>query len=148
MGSLILPSSGPLYVDTQVLIYSVEHHPVYAPVLRPVWQAAQAGTHEIVTSELSILETLVVPLRRGDGRLVADYEALFQQPGIRLLPITQQVLREAARLRATVPSLRTPDAIHAATAASAACPIVLSNDRDLRRVPGLPLTLLDDLVGP
>ena len=37
---------------------------------------------------------------------------------MRLLPITQSILREAARLRATI-KLKTPDAIHAATASAA-----------------------------
>jgi hypothetical protein len=35
MGSLTLPSSGPVYADAQIFIYSVERHPAYAPVLRP-----------------------------------------------------------------------------------------------------------------
>jgi hypothetical protein len=36
MGSLILPTSGPVYADAQIFIYSVEKHPTYAPALRPV----------------------------------------------------------------------------------------------------------------
>jgi predicted nucleic acid-binding protein len=64
---------------------------------------------------LVLLETLVGPLKAGDGALAQAYEQLFQQPQTRLLPITLAVLREAARLRATT-KLKTPDAIHASTA--------------------------------
>jgi len=35
MGSLILPSSGPVYADALIFIYSVEKHPIYALTLRP-----------------------------------------------------------------------------------------------------------------
>ncbi|HEY8503718.1 MAG TPA: PIN domain-containing protein, partial [Gemmataceae bacterium] len=116
MGSLTLPSSGLVYLDTQVVIYSVETHATYWPLLQPVWQVAQAGTFQLVSSELTLMETLVGPLRSGDSVLQAAYEQLFQSPEIRLLPITLPIPREAARLRAATPALRTPDALHAATA--------------------------------
>jgi hypothetical protein len=43
VGSLIIPASGLVYADTQALIYTVEKHPVYFPLLLPLWQAVQAG---------------------------------------------------------------------------------------------------------
>jgi predicted nucleic acid-binding protein len=145
MGTLSLPASGVVYADAQVFIYSVEKHPTYGPLLRPLWQAVQAGTLEVVSSELALMETLVGPLKKADAVLVADYEQFFQQAGVRLLPITQAVLREAARLRATT-RLRTPDALHAATALLAGCVLFLSNDYGFRSVPGLPLVVLQDVA--
>ena len=41
MGSLTLPPSGPVYADTHIFIYSVEKHPLYAPLLRPLWSAGR-----------------------------------------------------------------------------------------------------------
>ena len=55
-------------------------------------------------------------------------------------------LREAARLRATIPGLKTPDVIHAATALLNGCALFVSNDTGFRRIPGLPLVLLDDVL--
>jgi predicted nucleic acid-binding protein len=66
VGRLAVPASGRVYVDTQVVIYTVEKHPVHERRLRPLWQAVQAGSIEVVTSELTLLEVLVAPLRRGD----------------------------------------------------------------------------------
>lgn len=37
VGSLSLPGSGLVYVDSQILIYTVERHPVYEPLLAPLW---------------------------------------------------------------------------------------------------------------
>jgi predicted nucleic acid-binding protein len=148
MGSLSLPAFGPVYADTQVFIYSVEKHPIYAPLLRPLWQAVASGNLEVVSSELTLLEALVGPLKKGDSALGADYESAFVSPGVRLLSITPAVLREGARLRATLSKLRTPDAIHAATASSVGCTLVLTNDDAFRRIPHLPVLILDDLVGP
>lgn len=146
MGSLTLPGSGLVYADAQIAIYSVDRHPVYAPVCDPLWQAAQAGTVTVVSSELTLMETLVGPLRSGDGTLADQRQSLWDQAGTRLLPITRDVLREAARLRATIPSLRTPDALHAATALLHGCVLFVTNDFGFRHVPGLPLAILDDIL--
>jgi predicted nucleic acid-binding protein len=146
MGSLALPSSGLIYADSDIIIYSVETHVVYWPVLEPLWQAAQAGSLTIVSSELALIETLTGPLRSGDNVLQAAYEQVFQSKEFHLLPISQAILREGARLRATIPTLRTPDALHAATGALASCTMFLSNDVGFRRVPGLPLVILDEVL--
>ena len=74
MGTLTLPASGLVYVDTQIVIYSVEKHPNHWPLLRPLWEASQAGGIEIISSELVLLETLVGPLKSGDLLLAASYE--------------------------------------------------------------------------
>ncbi len=100
MGSLILPSSGPVYADAQIFISSVEKHPISAPLLRPLWESVARADLEVVSSELTLLEALVGPLKQGDPALETDYENFFVCPGIRLLPITPSILRAAARLRA------------------------------------------------
>jgi predicted nucleic acid-binding protein len=63
-----------------------------------------------------------------------------------LLPITQDVLREAARLRALHTPLKSPDAIHAATALVHGCALFLTNDLGFRSITGLPLAILDEVI--
>lgn len=147
MGALILPASGLVYLDANPIIYSVEKHPVYWPLLQPLWQAAQKQPIEIVSSDLVLLETLVGPLKAGDALLATAYEQLFHQNQTRLLPVSQPILREAARLRATT-RLKTPDAIHAATAGQAGCVLFVTNDRSFQGIVNLPLVILDDLRSP
>ena len=147
MGSLTVPSSGLVYLDTNPIIYSVERHPAYWPLLQPLWQAAKGRTIEIVSSDLALLETLVGPLKAGDTALATAYEQLFQQAQTRLLPITHAILREAAGLRATT-RLKTPDALHAATARQVGCALFITNDAAFRGAVTLPLVILDDLLTP
>jgi len=146
MGSLNLPASGQVYVETNTLIYTVEHHPSYGPLLDPFWQAASAGQVMPISSTLIITEALVMPLRNGNLALQAAYEVALFSADLQLVPLSQDVLREAARLRADIPGLRTPDALHAATALLAGCALFLTNDTGFRRVPGLPLVILDDVL--
>lgn len=147
MGTLTLPTSGLVYLDANPVIYSVERHLVYGPLLEPLWRAAKANTIEIVSSELVLMETLVGPLKSGNTTLAHAFEQLFRQPRTRLLPITQAILREAARLRATT-RLKTPDALHAATAHDAGCVLFVTNDAGFRGALSIPLVILDDLLKP
>ena len=142
MGALSLPASGLVYLDANPIIYTVEKHPVYGPLLEPLWRAAQAKTIEVVTSELA-----VGPLKSGNKPLERDYEQALLGTDMRLLPITQPILREAAQLRATT-KLKTPDALHAATARQAGCVLFVTNDVGFRGVPSLPLAILDDVMTP
>lgn len=147
MGSLTLPASGSVYVDSMAVIYSVERYPDYWPLLEPMWLAAQAPTIEVVTSELTLMEVLVKPLKTNDAKLVTAFEQALVGTDVTLQPITQSILRDAAQLRATT-NLRTPDAIHAASSKAIGCSLFVTNDIGFRNVPGLPVVILDDLRTP
>src|SRR4051812_6190197 len=147
MGAIAVPAAGSVYFDANTIIYSVERHADYWPLLEPVWQAAKGNALEIVSSDLTLLEVLVAPLKSGDAALVAAYEQLFQQPQTRLIPISQSILRDAARLRATT-NLKTPDAVHASTAQSTGCVLFITNDVSFRNVPSLPTVVLNALLKP
>jgi predicted nucleic acid-binding protein len=147
MGALTLPASGLVYIDTMTLIYTVERYPAYFPLLDPLWKTAQTGSIEIVSSELTLMEALVGPLKSGNTTLENAFEQALLSTNMRLIPITQPILREAARLRATT-KLRTPDALHAATAQLAGCVLFVTNDVGFRGLASLPLVILDDLLTP
>ena len=50
-----------------------------------------------------------------------------------------------ANLRAAT-GLKTPDAIHGATAVASGCTLLLSNDGDFRKLSALPVVILDDVL--
>lgn len=146
MGSLTLPLGSNVYVDAQIAIYTIERFPKYSGILQPMWIGAQAGEFTVVSSERTLLETLVLPLRNRNTALASDFENLWTRPHITLLPIASSILREAAQLRASIPALRTPDAIHAATALHFGCAVFVTNDHGFHRVPGLSLAVLDEVL--
>ena len=146
MGSVVLPTTGLVYVDANVVIYTIEKHPRYGPAKRPLWSAVSAGQAQVATSELIFLETLVGPYRSNDSQLADDYEMFFRMPGIELVPITPFILREAARFRSRIPRLRSPDAIHLATATTHGAISFVTNDVGFRNIPGLNVVLLDDVI--
>ena len=74
MGTLILPASAVVYLEVAPIIYSVERHADYFALMQPVWLALQNKQITVVTSELTLLETLVAPLKNNNAALVAAYE--------------------------------------------------------------------------
>jgi predicted nucleic acid-binding protein len=145
VGSLTLPPNGTVYVDANALIYSVEKVPDYWPILEPLWEALDAGKIRVASSQLLVLEALVGPLKRGDVALLNTYDELFRSGQLELNVITEDLLRRAASLRA-LHGIKTPDAIHAATALSIGCALCITNDEGLRKVQGLPLIVLKDVL--
>jgi predicted nucleic acid-binding protein len=92
-----------------------------------------------------LLETLVQPIRQNNQILISAYETLLTKTEIELYPITLDILRESANLRAAE-NLKTPDAIHAATARAANCQYLLTNDPAFKRVQNLDVVVLSDLL--
>lgn len=145
MGQLTFPPNAKVYLDTAPIIYSVEKHADYWQILTPLWQFLKANEIEVFTSELTLLETLVQPLRQNNQTLVSAYETLLTKTEVRLYPITLDILHESATLRAAE-NLKTPDAIHAATANAANCKYLVTNDKTFKRLQSLDIIILDNLI--
>jgi predicted nucleic acid-binding protein len=94
------------------------------------------------------LEVLTKPLQQGDALVEGAFRAvLFGSPDVQLRPISRAILERAARLRAAH-GLKSPDAIHAATALERGCGLFITNDPAFRRVAALPVIALSDLLAP
>jgi predicted nucleic acid-binding protein len=146
MGRLVFPPHARVALDTSALIYSVEKIAPYFELLAPLWQSAKQNQIQLFGSELLLLETLVKPIQQGDLILESALRNLLTNSReFSLLPITRVVLDAACLLRVQH-RIRTPDAIHLATAQLAKCDHVLTNDTDWRRVTSLNVVLLDDYL--
>lgn len=88
------------------------------------------------------------PFELGDERKIRACEAfLGALPGLEIYPVDGKVAKEGARLRARY-ALRTPDALHLATALVHGATAFLTNDREFRKAQGcgLEILLLDELL--
>lgn len=134
-----------LAFDTAPLIYFVERHPSYFDRMLFIMRYVDSGLIAGVAFTMALAEVLVQVLRAGDKALTEHYEAILSKShNFRLEPVMTMVARQAADLRARY-NLRTPDALHVATAMVAGCDAFLTNDTTLQRVKEIAVLLLDEL---
>lgn len=147
MGLIADLGEGAVAIDTSILIYFIEEHPRLLPLVLPLFEEADSGHRELITSSVTLLEVLVVPYRAGDIQLANRYELLLTRSrGIRMIDITRDHLRAAAQLRAAS-GIKTPDALQVVCAIGTGCKTFLTNDRRLPHVSGLRVIQLSSYVG-
>ncbi len=135
-----------VYLDTNVFIYAIEGYPEFVDELNEFFDSIDAGNLRAFTSELTLAEVLVRPLMDGNLEIQTAYQqALESSEGLEVVPVSREVLIEAARLRA-VANFRLPDAIHGATAILTGCETFLTNDRRLAVLPGVEVVLLSEVI--
>ena len=121
-----------IYLDACLVIYLVEEHSVFAPLIEK--QILKASSTQFAISPLTITEALVMPIRQNNQPLLSKYQAFFEQSLI--LPLPDAVFMDAAILRAKHIGLKTPDALHLAAAQFHQCLAFWTNDDRLYKVAG------------
>jgi len=135
-----------VYVDTNVVIRGLERTDAGAGEVGRLSDLATRGKLALVTSELTLSEVLVAPLRHGDELLAQAYrDFLIEDRVIDLRPVSREVLAASARIRARS-GAAFPDAIHLATAILAGCDRVVSYDRRLRDLSDLAVIEPSDAI--
>ena len=112
-----------IYLDTCIVIYLIEKHPVYFSQLAGL--ISQQDANGLAISSLVKLECLVKSLKSKDNVLLDSYHNFFA--ALSTLEISDAVFYEAAHIRADY-ELRTPDAIHVACAKHYDCTVFWTND--------------------
>jgi len=147
MGPVIADGSR-ILLDTCTLIYFLEQHPRYAKKAERILGRIESGELQGIMATLVFAESLV-PLYRSADRQAASglVHRLINFRNLEVVPLATEVSMEAARLRAEH-GLRTPDAVHGATAIIARASGILTNDKRLKVLDreGLSVWLFDTLA--
>jgi predicted nucleic acid-binding protein len=137
MGQLKIDSLPPgqvLALDTVTLIYFLERHPVYYPIVRELFKSIEENRFSAVISSLAFTELLVPAFRAGKAEEATKLQKVLTNfPHLETVPLTITIAAEAARLRADY-GIRTPDAIHLATAIKNEAAGFITNDKKLQRL--------------
>ncbi|AFY95725.1 type II toxin-antitoxin system VapC family toxin [Chamaesiphon minutus] len=144
MDKLNIPQGSRVYLDSSILIYTVEVDLTFWKALEVLWRKFAEGEISLISSELIITEVLVKPLKSQNEQSIDSYNKLLFDSGIELIPITRSLLISATNLRAKH-NLKTPDAIHAATSIDLNCNRFLTNDKGFTNIPRLPTLILSQI---
>lgn len=108
-------ASKTVFLDTAPLIYFIEGHSIFQPILFHLFDFNDKGGFSFVMSSVTLLEVLVKPLRNGQTAIAKQYrDILSSAENIVISDVTSAIAERAAQLRAKY-NLRTPDAIQLAT---------------------------------
>ena len=138
-------STKTVFLDTAPLIYFIEGHSTYQPLLTRLFELNDKGGFYFVTSSVTLLEVLVKPLREGQIAIAKQYrDILTAALGIELYDVTNAIAEQAAQLRAKY-NLRTPDAIQLATSIELGTDYFLTNDTRLKAISETTVVTIDEL---
>ena len=134
-------------LDTCVLIYHIEHHPVYFPLTEPLLADIESGHLVAVASILALMEITVRPWQLQRSDIVQDYEEILTHfPNLTLVDVTRGIAGQAAYLRAQY-HLQPAHALHVATALAHGATAFVTNDRQLMQLrEKVQIILLEDCV--
>jgi predicted nucleic acid-binding protein len=142
-----IPEGAVVGLDTAPVIYFIEAHPEFGPVVLPLFeQRFQPGLNQAVTSVLTLAEVLVKPLTASRPDLCQRFhEFLTGAPNLKLSDIIASTAEKAADLRARY-GIRLPDACQVAVALAAGATHFLTNDKRLRCVTEIKVLVVHDYL--
>jgi predicted nucleic acid-binding protein len=117
-----------IFLDTAPVIYYMERHPTFFPLVQPIFESLSDGDLQAVTSPITLAECSIVPYRQGLLELQQDFaDALVRNESV-IFRITDELIAiEAVKMRVKY-RLKLPDAIQIATAIVSNCDAFLTND--------------------
>jgi predicted nucleic acid-binding protein len=127
-----------VYLDANVFIEMWENKGTEAS--RLVWTMFSIGMQRVwcfVSSELTLAEVLIDPIsdakKSGDWSLVERFREQIADKGTfqRIIAVSRDLLDYAANVRSENSAIKTPDAIHVATALLNNCSVFVTNDKRL-----------------
>jgi predicted nucleic acid-binding protein len=132
-------------LDTAPIIYLIEEHPVYLPLVAPLFEQIDAGILTAVTSTITIAEVSVMPLRLNRPDIQSQYlDLLLHSVNFETKPIDAALAQAGAALRARY-TIRLPDALQLAAALEAGCEAFFTNDAALRRATEIRVIVVSEL---
>ena len=138
-------NAGSVFVDTAPIIYFIEAHPVYGPLMKQLVTALSKGRIAASSSVITLAEVLPVPVRAGNEKLARMFaQFLKHAKNLTLAPISAEIAEGAGRLRAKYPNLKAFDAIQIAAALHTRSGLFLTNDKKLRHIREIEVLVMED----
>ena len=83
-----LTSAHQIFLDTAPVIYFVENHPNYAPIVQPLFERLDENDFIAVVSPITLAECLVLPYKLGKPNVAKIFtELLVNSPSVLFSPL-------------------------------------------------------------
>ncbi|MFH0919230.1 MAG: type II toxin-antitoxin system VapC family toxin [Fibrobacterota bacterium] len=137
-----------LFIDTAPIIYYVEAHLQYGPLVKEVVESFLSESLIAYTSEVTLVEVLPKPIETGNEPLAKKFaDFLRYGNNLVLLEISADIAVIAGKLRGRYSSLKAMDAIQIAAALVSESEAFLTNDEKLKQIKDVNVLVLKDYLG-
>jgi predicted nucleic acid-binding protein len=145
MGSIAALEGKRVYLDANIVIYILERPAGVERELASLIDAITRDAMTCITAELTITEVLAGAAKSQNPMAVATCIDFFENGDVVTLRETSREAFYKAGLLRAAHDLKTPDALHVASALDANCAFFLTNDRRLRAPDGLAIMQLREI---
>ena len=136
-----------IFLDTAPVIYFIEAHHQFGPMVKQVIELMNENRIHAFTSVLTLSEVLPKPVEMGNNELAEKFKTYLKNgPNLTMLPITETIGETAGGLRGKYPHLKTVDAVQIATALDAEADAFLTNDKNLSSIKEIEILVLKDYL--
>jgi predicted nucleic acid-binding protein len=136
-----------IFLDTAPVIYFIEAHDQFGPLVKQVVDLMNENRIQAFTSVLTLSEVLPKPVETGNDELAEKFKAYLKNgPNLTLLPITDIIGEALGVLRGKYPYLKTVDAVQIAAALDADAEAFLTNDKKLSGIKEIKILVLSDYL--
>jgi predicted nucleic acid-binding protein len=136
-----------VFIDTAPIIYYIEAHPQYGPLVTDIVTAFQSGRLNAFSSVITLVEVLPKPIEAGNETLANQFsEFLSAGKNISMMEITSGIAESAGHLRGRYSFLRTMDAIQIAASLEAKADAFVTNGSKLKRVSEIKAIVLKEYL--
>lgn len=129
-------------LDTPIIIYLLERNPNYFKKVYDIFKNIETGKYQGVFSIIGMIELLTGPKQKIRPDLVTRYQLyLSAYTDLAIIDVMKPIMELSAHFRSAY-NLKTPDAIHLATASWFGVDEFITNDKAMQKVKEVNVVLI------
>lgn len=132
-----------VYLDSNFYIYLVEKNPKYLETCKALLRRIETNGNIVIASPLILFELIRKTNTQTQNEIIKLAFKSF--PNLEVVNVSIDVIMQMLLTR-NIHKLELPDLIHVSTAILAGCKEFITNDKVLKKIKGIKITYLDDLM--
>ena len=133
-----------VFLDTAPLIYFLDDDVNFGKKTKSILEEILSAGKSLASSVITCEEYLTYPYRLGNQEKVDVFFEFSDVCGIDLVPISLEIAKLAAKIKAEYSDFKTMDSLQLAVAVQTGCDLFLTNDKQLKRFMGLRCVTVED----
>lgn len=142
----LLSKSKRIGLDSMAYIYLLEEHPKLSVLVENIFERAENNKLVIVSSALVLIEVLTGLRKSKKQDVEKEFQYIISEfPYLEIHNMDKNLVNSVVDLRVNY-NLKTPDAIHLATAIEHKADVFITNDKQLKKVKEIAILYLGDYL--